>query len=381
MFNNEEQFAQLIGGLDVNAEPDPQHRKRIREQMLSEFKDVSFASKPSISTWPSRRGIGFMGNTVVSYWSTLMSSRLSRYAAVAVVAVAIIMGLTFFGGKTKQGGTAWAIEQTIEALQNVRSLYIKATQNSDFLINQGDKEDQKEIADKVQSFIIEAWATSDNGIDQDQSRLDMYIVPRETGDDGPSTIKLKRGLFTMGVNEPALIKVKRNNTVFSYTPASNAVDVEGPKALQVFESWPGPSFQNLQKEAQKPNSQWQEEYGKDEITGRESVFVRYVGKNNTEAPDVSFLYQFDVQSKLPVRIKIWNNTNWEGTPDAVVEPVYNIAIPEDQFDFPISAKSLQVNDRRESTPESEKTFTIEAPDETCIFPEVVENALKAKAEQ
>jgi len=173
--------------------------------------------------------------------------------------------------------------------------------------------------------------------------------------------------------------VKRNNAVFSYTPSFNDVTIQGPDSLHIFHPWPGPNFQSLKKEAQNPNAKWQEQYGKDEATGRDCVFVRYVDKN--AGMDASFWYQIDLESQLPIRIKIWNNPNWDGTPDVVMEVAYNLDIPDETFNFPISAKSLQVNDDRKKTPKSEKNFSIVIPGGTCKFPEIVEDTLKARAAQ
>lgn len=130
MSKNEQEFARLVSGLDVNAEPNPEHRELLRQQVLSEFNNASPENTTLRSTWPSHQGIGIAGNTVVSYWRTFMASRLTRYGAVAAVATLIILGLTFIDGKNKKTGKAWAIEQTIQALQNVRSVYLRGTINA-----------------------------------------------------------------------------------------------------------------------------------------------------------------------------------------------------------------------------------------------------------
>ena len=151
------------------------------------------------------------------------------------------------------------------------------------------------------------------------------------------------------------------------------MQINAPNTFLIMDPWPGPQyFQKLKTEARK----WQEEYGKDEVTGRDSVFVRCAGEERSN------WIQFDIESKLPVRVKQWENANWEGEPYGDYEQiVYNLEIPDDTFNFTISANSLHINDHRKATPESEKTFTIEIPDGTCKFPEIVEDALKERAKQ
>ena len=394
MTEKEEQFARLIGGLDVNAEPNPEHREQLREQMLSAFADASRENMTLRSTWPSHRGIGYTGNAVVSYWRTLMSSRLTRYAAVAAVAAAIILGLTFIEGKDKKAGTAWAIEQTIQVLQNVRTVYVKATFSGAYMAHmagQSQGDGKKRLEDIVRSMTYEGWATSDNGMDENKVRVDTYLLLRANDNGEPATMKLKNGNEdrspTFSANEPVAIVVKRNNAVYQYTPDFKVLILE-PDHVRLFHPWPGPTLQSLTEDSKKPNAKWQEEYGKDELTGRDSVFVKYVGKtlvkglsDKNAGQNASFWYQFDLESKLPVHIKIWDNLNWEGPPDMVMEPVYNLDIPDDTFNFPISVKSLKVTDMCEKTPKSEKSFTIEVPGGTCKFPEIVEDTLKARAAQ
>jgi outer membrane lipoprotein-sorting protein len=109
--------------------------------------------------------------------------------------------------------------------------------------------------------------------------------------------------------------------------------------------WPGPDyFQNL-----KSNSTtWQEEYGKDEVTGRDSVFVKCASSIG------SYWLQFDVESKLPVRAKCWySNKKWEGEPTVASEHiVYNPEIPDDKFDFKIPP-GAKVIDQRKATKKDE----------------------------
>ena len=312
-----------------------------------------------------------------------MSSRLARYSAMAAAAAIVILGLTFIGGKNKPTGTAWAIEQSLQALQGVRSAYVKCMTSTAHMARQNPAGTKKEMEDKVKSVMLEGWATSDDGVEESKARMDMYFVPAVNASGEAAKIAVTDPSTNVVVSvvpsttKPAVVMMKRENACYSYSPGFNQVVIQDADSIHLFRPWPGPDFQRLKEDAQKPNTKWQEEYGKDEVTGRNSVFVRYVGKNS--GLDASFWYQFDLESKLPVCLKAWDNPNWEGLPDVVMEMVYNLNIPDETFSLTISGESLLVEDTRKATPGSRKTFSVEIPGGTCKFPEIVTSALKAQA--
>jgi len=85
MFKNESDFKKLINRLDIDDKPDASHRENLRQQMLSVFKE-SVQQKPKIIL-------------LQSVWRTIMKSRITKFAAAAVIAVAVLLPLSY--GATK----------------------------------------------------------------------------------------------------------------------------------------------------------------------------------------------------------------------------------------------------------------------------------------
>jgi outer membrane lipoprotein-sorting protein len=281
--------------------------------LASQSASGSLTETTSISTEPRCRGGGQRAKSLVSCWRTLTSTRLTKYAAVAAVVAAVILGLTFIGGNKNPTGAAWAIEQTIEALQNVRTVHIKGVLNpSHAMMPEG----------RVDPVPLELWATSDDGSRERNARADSYA----------------EGEFPEGS-----IVVKRGDVVYDYHPGNNTVFISDGDSFKGFSPWPSSAwFEKLRGQLEKT---WQEEYGKDEVTGRDSVFIKGVD----ESGPGSILIQFDLESKLPVRMKQWNNKNWEGTPAAALEEItYNVEISEDTFSFTIPPGAKVIDERHKT---------------------------------
>jgi len=99
-------------------------------------------------------------------------------------------------------------------------------------------------------------------------------------------------------------------------------------------------FEQCKKRAQN----WQEQYRKDEVTGRNSVFVTFEGPAVNMAK--YWLIQFDLESKFPVRAGVWWDEHREGKPHYEYSFIeYNPELPADFFDFEIP-EGAQVIDCR-----------------------------------
>jgi hypothetical protein len=79
---------------------------------------------------------------------------------------------------------------------------------------------------------------------------------------------------------------------------------------------------------------WEETYGKDPATDRDRVFVTC---SHPAAPDPrSFWFEFDVESKLPISFKQWENMAREGTPSFYAKSIkYLDDLPDEMFHFEI----------------------------------------------
>ena len=101
MNDNERQFEDFIRGIKFDDAPDPKHRDKLEQDLLA-----AFHRQPR----------------QIKIWRTIMKSRITKFAAAAVIIMAIVFGLTSL---LEQGTTsAYAVEQTIEALKEIKTVYM-----------------------------------------------------------------------------------------------------------------------------------------------------------------------------------------------------------------------------------------------------------------
>ena len=125
--------------------------------------------------------------------------------------------------------------------------------------------------------------------------------------------------------------------VSKYDPTRNVVLVESGNRFYC-RPWINGEFFRKMKNVW---TDWQEEYGKDESTGRDCVFVTARNLEDNQ----SYKFQFDLVTKLPVRGKVWQNSDFKGKPNIEVNGiVYNPILPEGVFDFEVP-KAATVIDR------------------------------------
>lgn len=220
----------------------------------------------------------------------MFQHRRVRWFAVAAVAAAIVLAIGLWPGKR---GTAWAFEQAIQALQDIRTIHVVGVLNSN---------------------PFEAWSTSRDGTREDEAFMD--------------------------IGGGKAIRVKHEGVVYSYESARNTVYIENGDAMQVMDPWLGADFF---KDMKTKATQWEESEGIDNATGRACVFVKGVAKNG------SAWVQFDTETKLPIRAKCWNNHSWEGSPLLDWKQIdYNLAIPDDKFHFAIPPGAKVIDQRNET---------------------------------
>jgi len=114
---------------------------------------------------------------------------------------------------------------------------------------------------------------------------------------------------------------------------------------------------------------WKETYGKDEETGRDCVFVTFVGPPVNTAG--YWKVQFDVQTKLPIRAGVWWSENYDGEPHfdyASIE--YGRAVPQGCFDFNVPEGTQvvdcrQLDDRLDKDPDCGMSVAQMSTSEAC----------------
>ena len=88
------------------------------------------------------------------------------------------------------------------------------------------------------------------------------------------------------------------------------------------------------------------EYGKDEVTGKKIVSLSFkAAEKYQKSAGKCGVIIFDLESKLPSRIKLWDNPDLEGDPFIVwTLIVYNPKVSEDIFKFEIPEDATVIRD-------------------------------------
>jgi outer membrane lipoprotein-sorting protein len=128
------------------------------------------------------------------------------------------------------------------------------------------------------------------------------------------------------------VTVDRENVTYIYNSRENVVQIFH-EITYTTGSWLDMDFYRKIKEYAK---QWDQSYVKDEKSGKECIVVSFVAPEYDRGATKSGKIFFDLNSKLPVRMKMWKNRDFEGPPFMTVnEIIYNPQIPEGTFDFEI----------------------------------------------
>ena len=218
-------------------------------------------------------------------WRIIMKNRINKLTTAAAVILIAVLGITILD---KSATPAWAIEETIELLARYNGIQFKG-----ILLD----EDGKEVA-------FRAWARAN----EDQTASNHLRIESETG----------------------AIQVVSGNQRFQYDPATATVKITegyGP----AISPWPGPDFfESLQKMV----LDWDENYGKDPATNRDRVFVTC--SHPAAAEPRSWWFEIDVESKLLVSMKQWDNMSRKGTPRFnVTSLTFFEDLPDNLFEFEI----------------------------------------------
>jgi outer membrane lipoprotein-sorting protein len=220
-------------------------------------------------------------------WRMIIKSPITKLAAAAMIALAIVLPVAILN---YTAGPVWAIEQTIEAIEGFHAIY-----SSGIMVDENGKE-----------FEFEYWAR-----------------PRKDGTASGDLRMEAKGGQVIVVNE-------QKNVTYKYDPAKNVVSVE--RGITFYSSpWVnGEYFRTMKEDC----TEWHEEYRKDKLTGRDCVFVK--ASDRDPGNNWSYNFQFDLETKLPIRLKVWNNSDFKGKPYVTANKVvYNPALPEGIFDFTI----------------------------------------------
>jgi hypothetical protein len=232
-------------------------------------------------------------------WRIITKSKITKYAAAAVIIAGVTIGINMFTATP-----AWAIDQTIEALNNIQGIYLSGV----------------------------AYYPGNPKVD-----FEIWARPHSENPAASGDFRLREGDHHLCVASEA------RNVTFVYTerPWQDVVYITeglnrrcGPfPASDLFSQFKGMA------------TNWKEEYRKDPETGRDSVFVTFEGPALNTAP--YWKMQFDVETKLPVHLSVWFNSDYSGQPHFdFTTIVYDPEMSDDLFTFEIPEGAQVVDCRK-----------------------------------
>jgi len=132
------------------------------------------------------------------------------------------------------------------------------------------------------------------------------------------------------------IIITNGQKTWRYDPQTNTVIKNRP--YDTPQCWYASQFLRHLKDARDAGilTQWEVTYGKDPATGRQRVFLACAWLEKRYNGPRSMWFEFDMESKVLVSAKQWENANWEGPPRIVGEKItYYENLPDDLFEFEI----------------------------------------------
>jgi hypothetical protein len=223
-------------------------------------------------------------------WRIIMKSRITQIAAAAAILIAVLY--TFVG---KSGPSAWAIEQTIEALRNYSGVYMAGTVMDEYGAQKGCELWMR--ANKSQTSSKETIIRVDNGV----------------------------------------IQWVEDGSTYTYVPQNNTVYYENA-IIAGMSQWPGPIL--LELFAHSENTETIR--GINPATGHEQVTLlsSFIDAHGAQ----SYSITFDVKTKLPIELVQWNNLDRRGAPAFHIRQItYYEDLPDSFFkvEYPTNANRVE----------------------------------------
>ncbi|HUT46433.1 MAG TPA: hypothetical protein VMX36_09110 [Sedimentisphaerales bacterium] len=230
-------------------------------------------------------------------WRIIMKNPMTKIVA-AVLVVACLIGVFMFYGTS---GVAWAIEQSIEAVSQYKAVVVEGLESERTWREDGSLEQKP----------FKAWAVAN----KDQTMVEKYRHEAE-------------GIPFITTN---------GKKTWRYDLQTNTVRIENRPYI-ASECWCGGQFLEQLKSFRESvlPTHWEETYCKDPRTGKQRVLLRIAWLTERFNGPRSIVIEIDVESKLLVGLKQWENAKWEGPATLVVEKItYHKNLPDELFEFEI----------------------------------------------
>jgi len=228
-------------------------------------------------------------------WRIIMKSPLTKVAVAAVLVIACLIGVLLF---SQTSGIAWAIEQSIEAMNKYNAVLIEGSES--FLNEDGTLQIRKG----------KSWAVAN----EDQTKVEKIRIEFE------------------GV--PAIIT--NGKETWRYDPQTNTVTKNLPYGTA--EVWIGSQLLEQLKTFRESGliTKWKVTEGKDSATGKRRIVLTCAWRDKRYNGPRSLWLEIDSQSNLLVGLKQWENANWKGPAQYVAEKItYYENLPDELFEFEI----------------------------------------------
>jgi outer membrane lipoprotein-sorting protein len=230
-------------------------------------------------------------------WRIIMKSPLTKVAVAAALIIACLIGVFIIN---ETSGVAWAIEQSIEAVSQYKAVIVEGSDSERTWREDGSLE--------LRPF--KAWAVAN----KDQTMIEKY---RHEANGVP-------------------IITTNGQKTWRYDSQTNTVRIEN-RPYVASECWCGSQFlEQIKSFLGEDIPNWEVTYSKDPATDKQRAFLKIAWLEERYNGPRSMWLEFDVESKLPVGLKQWENAKWEGPPALVVEKItYFENLPDELFEFEI----------------------------------------------
>jgi len=273
----------------------------------------------------------------IKLWRIIMKKRITKFAAVAAITIAVLIGVNML-----KGTPAWAIGQTVKALENIQTLVITGTDSwgsesipfKFWLRFPEDKKDSLDLRFESEKQIIVVQGTKAWAYWTEENVVKVY-----------DNVTTSNGMM--------------RDIAFWYRITEHNPWITG-KVLATLKLF---------------TKDWQENYSKCEKTDRDCVFVTCSYKPLSS----SFWFVCDLESKLVVEGKYWRNSDRQGPPVShAVSFQYNEKIDDKVFDYKIPEGAKVINRKEQKEADTlfahgERLFKEKETDQAInIFQEVYE---------
>jgi len=281
MTDNERYFEDFICDVKFDDAADHGHRDRLEHGLRSA---LARQARPKDQSLGIRR--------------VIMKSRITKLAGAAIVILAFVLSTTILN---RSVSPAWAIEQSIEAVSQYRAILIEGSQSERTWRKDGSSELKPS----------KSWAVAN----EDQTMIKKYRAE---------------------VDGVPIITTNGQKT-WRYDLQTNTVHVEN-RPYVASECWFGSRLLDQLKVFHDSGviTRWEVTYGKDPVTAKSRVFLAIAWLDKRYNGPRSLRLEFDMESKLLVSLKQWENANWDGPATLLGEKItYYENLPDDLFEFEI----------------------------------------------